>query len=258
MIDQITKNRRQFLAMAGAAGIAGFAGCTTEPQEEEDPEEEEEQEDEEESMDDDEEDPGQKEEEDDEDEDGETEEEYTLTVIVEDETGSPADHARVAIEDDDGRVDGVFAGEDEGQTNMNGEVEAQLPQGEYTVTAEDQDGDEDAERDVTVESDEEVTLTLGMTQYTLTVIVEDGTGEPVEHARVIIEDNEGQVDGVFGEGEDEGWTNTNGVVEPRLPVGEYTVTAEDEDGDRDAEEDVIVEDDGEITLPLGEDDPPDS
>jgi hypothetical protein len=242
--------------MAGAAGIAGFAGCTTEPEEdpEEEDEEDPEEEEQEESIDNDEEDPEQEREQEEDENEDEDEEEYTLTITVENETGAPVDHARVAIEGDEGQVEGIFVGEDEGQTNMNGEVEAQLPQGEYTVIAEDEDRDQDGERDVTVEGDEEVTVTLGVQHYTLTIIVEDETGSPVEHARVIVEDGEGQVDGIFAEGEDEGWTSTNGIVEPRLPLGEYTVTAEDDDGDEDAEEDVIVEGDEEVTLTLGEDD----
>lgn len=53
---------------------------------------------------------------------------------------------------------------------MDGEVQTQVEEGDYTVTAEHEDFDEDAEEDITVDSDDEITLTLG----------EDGSGEDNE------------------------------------------------------------------------------
>ena len=144
--------RRKFIALTGTATTTALlAGCTDD--DDEDPDENGE-------------DPGADENgeddngEDDDDENGET---YTLTVTVEDEAGEPLEGATVSVEDSEGLLEGVFDEEDEGETDADGMVEADVEDGEYTVVAEHDNEDDDAEADVEIDgADEEVTVAFGM------------------------------------------------------------------------------------------------
>ena len=142
--------RRKFIALTGTATTTALlAGCTDD--DDEDPDENGE-------------DPGADENgeddngEDDDDENGET---YTLTVTVEDEAGEPLEAATVSVEDSEGLLEGVFDEEDEGETDADGMVEADVEDGEYTVIAE--HDEDDAEVDVEIDgADEEITVAFGM------------------------------------------------------------------------------------------------
>lgn len=74
--------------------------------------------------------------------------------------GEPIEGATVTIEDEEGPVSGVFDGEDEAQTDMDGVVEAQLADGQYTVMAEHEEYDQGQEDVEIAGMDEEVTIEL--------------------------------------------------------------------------------------------------
>lgn len=83
-------------------------------------------------------------------------------MTVEDDTDEPVEGATVMIEDDEGPLGGVFGGrEDEGETNADGQVEAQLEEGEYTVMAEHTEFDGTGAEEISLEDDDEVTVTIG-------------------------------------------------------------------------------------------------
>ena len=152
---------------------------------------------------------------------------HTLTVDVTDEDGDAIADATVAVDDQ------------EATTDDDGSVSFALPDGEYTVTAE-QDGYEDAEADVTIDGDDEsVSLTLAAVTdlHTLTVEVQDQDGEPLADATV-------SVDG------EQVTTDADGIATVELEDGEYTVTAE-KDGYEEASTDVTIDgEDESVSLTL--------
>jgi uncharacterized GH25 family protein len=163
MNDTRSTKRRRFLQLTGAAAAIGFAGCTDdgaeeeeEPAEEEDPAGEDPAEEEEDPAEE-EEDPAEEE-----DPDEEEEGEYTLTITVEDDMGEPVEGATVTVEDAEGVLGGVFGEEDEGETDQDGEIEAQLEEeGEYTIVVDHENLDEELEEEIEVmDEEEEVTVSL--------------------------------------------------------------------------------------------------
>lgn len=138
------------------------------------------------------------------------EETYTITITVEDQMGEPVDDAIVTVEGEGGILSGIFGGdeEEEAATDENGEVEAEgLENGEYTVTAEGNDG-QTGEETVEVDgSDEEVTVTLG----------EDGEDNESDNDTGIGGDNESDND--TGIGEDDNDTGLGGDNESDNDTG---------------------------------------
>lgn len=148
----------------------------------------------------------------------------SATVVITNKDGSTAKNVPVVIKDSTGKVVGS------GITDENGHVVIpDLPEGTYTVSVKDKDGN-------AIDTGKTLTVSVGGTN---TVTAVDGnqthgsvavsftdpvTGKPVAGIDVEVKDKDGKVVA-------EGSTDENGNVHfPNLPEGDYTVVTKDKDG----------------------------
>ncbi len=141
----------------------------------------------------------------------------------------------------------------ETEVDDDGEATFELPDGDYELTAS-ADGYEDVEHEVELDGDGEfVVLTLEASDEddesdadeddanTLTTVVVDDDGEPVENATVEVDEG-----GLFGDS-DEADVNDDGEAVFELADGDYELTAS-ADGYDDAEDDIELDGDDETVL----------
>lgn len=175
---------------------------------------------------------------------------HNLSVLVEDDGGGPIENATVTLEGDS---------DQETDVDEDGEAVFDVEEGEYTVTVE-ADGYDGDEADVELDGDdEEITLVLEAVssdddaeanddegERTLTVLVEDDEGDPVENTTVTLEESDSL--GFFG-GAEETESDEDGEATFDVQDGEYSVAADAEGYERD-EVDVEIDGEDEVILLL--------
>lgn len=129
---------------------------------------------------------------------GGDEETHELAISIENEGGDPVQGATVAVEDEDsGLVGGLIEGRERGETDDDGEVTFALEDGEYTIEADAED--DSTTEDVTIEGDEEASLTI-----------KEGDGEDDEGEDETGEGDEEKADEDGGDEESEDEEDGNG------------------------------------------------
>ncbi|QSG02788.1 carboxypeptidase regulatory-like domain-containing protein [Natranaeroarchaeum sulfidigenes] len=165
--------------------------------------------------------------------------ETTTEDIVLEETGTVKG---TVLEDSNGELsDSTVKVEQDGEilysfmTRADGYYEAPLPPGEYTLTG-NANGYEEASHEVTVTENETVTQDFELELATGTVEGEaiDEDRDPIEDAQISITQDDEEVESIS--------TDADGSYEAELPLGEYTVTIDEDEYEAQDHEVTVTED----------------
>ncbi|MBS3781948.1 MAG: carboxypeptidase regulatory-like domain-containing protein [Candidatus Thermoplasmatota archaeon] len=169
---------------------------------------------------------------------------YKLTFTVMDEEGDPIEGATVTVSNETLGPDYTNTTNDTGVA-----VVEDVEEGDYTYTVT-KEGYEDATAEITVDGDDDITVTMTEKVYDLTFTINDEEGDPIEGATVTVANETLNLD----------YTNTTddtgvAVVED-VEEGDYTYTVSKE-GYKDATDEITADEDKMVTAHLEEADQPD-